>query len=119
MRRAFALCLLLGGTSCEYQRPEVTVTHGLGGERQVALLRFSGCAWQGVLSSGQTTAPHRCLTGEARVYYSVFDPAQPDLGWQGRRSVRAYRAEMGDTLAITLTDEDDERDTDAPGPYGH
>jgi len=112
-----AACLALG--ACEYAYPSVSVRNGFAAGQQVTNVRFNGCVWTATLSAGQSTPLGDCLSGEARVYYSLFDPAHPDQKWLGHQTRAVYRAQDGERLEVTLGEDDDERDLTAPGPYGH
>lgn len=116
------LCASVTATvSCEDLYPIVAVRNGFDADSgvQVANVRWNGCVWPEALAPGNTTAFHVCLPGRGRVYYQKFDPASPDLGWQGRRSATVFDLGALRSCTLLVGPGEDERDTEAPGPYGH
>lgn len=120
-RSVWVIALLMWTASCEDLYPVVAVKNGFDEASgvQVANLRWNGCVWPDALPPGKASAFHVCLPGQGRVYFQKLDPAHPELGWQGRRSVTVFDASTLTSLVLTVGPGEDERDTEAVGPYGH
>ncbi len=72
-RRGLALCL--AATGCDLAYPEVVVTNQTAETVALRRVSFNGCAWEGVLAFGESTAPGRCLPGADRVHLQRLDAA--------------------------------------------
>jgi len=75
MRPAVGALLLVAASGCDLAYPEVVVTNDTAQTVQLRNTSFSGCAWEGVIAFGESTAPGRCLPGEDRVHFEKLDAA--------------------------------------------
>ena len=122
LKRLYATVLLCGALwfcGCEFYYPEVIVVNDFGDRYQVKQIKFNGCVWEDVLEAGQQSIAQQCPPGTDRVRYQLLDVKRADGIWRNRRTVKVYTADYGDRLKVFLRQDNDEKDTDAPGPYGH
>jgi len=98
---------------------DVRIRNGFDDGMLVRRIGFRGCMFDQALSPGEETSSKQCLPGVSRAYYEALDPANPEAGWQKRRTAREIEAVAGTSLSLVLDEANDERDPDAPGPYGH
>lgn len=133
--------------SCEEIEPEIIIVNEIGNQVLVKDISFNGCLWTSVLAYGETTSPKQCMSGPGRIRFQRFDveeycKIQAEQGyidsicycddpiedptlinniplWFRYQTIKTRTAKLGHFHIFILTDEDQEQDFSAPGPFGH
>jgi hypothetical protein len=129
--------------------PEVVIVNKIAPEVLVKNPSFNGVVVSMVLRYGEATSPQRCLRGEGRVHFQLFDAhyycrRQSEYGlidsicmcdsfrvsndtdvisttplWFNYKTIKTTDVTYGGFEVIELTAENMEQDFSVPGPYGH